>query len=546
MPDPGVVNTKEDDAFERMRDWIKKWKKLNEEIASGGLTNPTIPLSELREKRHLIADKIRRVLNNYNNFIDNAESLGFTAFKDAKPEQGLNQDTTVEPKTADGGGGGGGTGSGGTSGGTGGSTSGGTSSGGGGGGGGGGSQGPAQPLPGIKGKDYVLRRGPNGKTYAIYKMKIAGNTIHVGVRLTSKTMNALGIDKNDAQRMTKAAFKNLEVLGASDEFNFRKGDRHPFKGVIRTIKRSYKGLDILDDDQVLGLLIGQAAGVYSSVEFEGMLKQTKWYRKTTAFQRHWSLDLSNKDRKVALQSMQERVRDGLEDLYGLEWSKHVKPSQIKKMAENIASGKFGDPSDGFQLWLSNQQDKAASLTDKDGNPVVTPAYMAAQEEQEALRAFGNRPEDMAEQLREQSLYWLGPTKNNGAMVDNDTLAKWANDLVTERKSEGDWQKFLRRQMKNLYPYFSENDPWQEQAAPYKAILEQLYGTGVGWDDPMLRSLAAFEVGADGTRTTIPDRAMSYQEYELALRNDPRFQGTNTWRQEYTNTIQQLMSSFGLR
>jgi len=214
------------------------------------------------------------------------------------------------------------------------------------------------------------------------------------------------------------------------------------------------------------------------------------------------------------------------DLVGLGFT----DQKLKDMATKIASGFWGDPSDGLAIWAEQQRVKAAALEG-------TPAWIDQEQQLEAQRGFMNKPEEIRGQLRDQARQWLGPA----GQLDNDTLTKWAQNLSSGIASEEDWTNFLSNQTRHLYPWLATGEPWQDRASPYKNIAENLLGQPVGWDSTVLRDLGG--VGADGQPT---GAALSFDEFEKKIRSTDAFYKGPVGRTEGWNTFATLDQAFNGR
>lgn len=357
---------------------------------------------------------------------------------------------------------------------------------------------------------YKLVRGPNGTYVAVYTFKIDGETVRVGVKLGKEDALAkFGEKAGNARQLNKQQMKRIKNIGNADELapHMKRGDKHVMKSLSRYLNNQYEGQSILNDDKVMSVIIANSMFGWSPGEFENQLRNTPWWKKTEEYQRNWQTTMSPKAKKNAINSMLETVVNELEDNYGTQWIKHTGGmKQAKEWAEKIASGVWGSPDAGLEFWRNKMFDRAAKVEG-------TPAWIAEQQEQEQIREYNNRPEDMFEQLRSESMHYLGQIKGQ-PVIDRGTLMGWATDIVTERRSEGDWQKFLRQQMKRLHPYFDENVAFTEQASPYKSMYESLMGTPTDWDNKLLRQFQA----TDETGKPRQGDAMNLHEFELMLRD----------------------------
>ena len=390
---------------------------------------------------------------------------------------------------------------------------------------------PSNPFPGVFKQDYrFVVYG--GQTYIVYVVQMpGGGRMEVSWRLNKEDLEAFGVKPDQIAHIGKNAFSQLNNLGSWDQVSSSTlPEEHPFRTFLKDLGRQHGDVSWLQDENFVSVLLEGWAEGWSEPEIQNVLEQTKWYKSRNEAQRAWELDLNPADRRTQMKSWTTQVSDALRELYGADFNLKeagITQRKINKWAEEIASGRWGDPSQGFQQWLSSQQHKAE---DVEG----TPAWISRQQELEAQREFANRPEEMFQALRDEAMYWLGPQ----ALPSNDTLRKWANDLVTEISSEADWKQFLQKQTQTLYPFLGANVPWQQFADPYKAIAEKTWGAPVNWDHPLLQQLGGVDEKGSATGS-----ALSFYDFEKLVRQDPRYWGGPVAREEGFALFNQLQNTF---
>lgn len=395
-------------------------------------------------------------------------------------------------------------------------------------------------LLGDKGKHYDLVRGPKGSYAVRYKFKIKGEAVTIGLRIRENELRKYGFQPRDAKSLTRAQMGRIKNIGRVDWLapHMRRGDGNILKSLTRSLEFQYGGQPILRNDEVMATIIANSMFGWNAGEFDNQLRQTKWFKNTNAYQRDWATRVAAKEKKDIIRSTMEKVVNHLEDVYGFGWTRHVDGGMRKarEWAENIASGKLGEPSMGFDTWSERTFDRAAEIEG-------TNAWISNEQEREEKRKWMNRPEEMFERVRGDALSWLGYDKRDTPRLDRDSLQAWANDLVSGTKSEGDWQNFLRGQMKRLYPYFDANLSFQEQASPYKSIAERLLGDVLDWGDPLLRDFAKL----DDNRKATGD-AMSLHDFERRIRGDEKYwkEGTAMWDEgmNIVRALEQTMLGVG--
>jgi hypothetical protein len=384
-------------------------------------------------------------------------------------------------------------------------------------------------IPGKEGTDYHFVRYGD-KIYVVYRVKLPnGKFVNTTWRVEKDDYEALGIKPESVKKIGRSAFKSLNVFGSSNEIARTGSEEHPFNQYIKDLKERYGNVSWFSNREFMSVMLMGWAENWSAAELEQRLKRTKWYNTRTDAERQWELELTKAERQSSRQLWETRVTDALDDLYGpnVDWRADIKPSELKKFAERIASGKLGDPQEGIEIWLSNQRKKAEKIEG-------TQAWIERQRAEEEQRAFMNRPEDMREKLRAEAQEWLGPR----GMPDNATLRKWSEEMVAEIKSDGDWQKFLRTQAQSLYPWLGPDERWQDRAGIYKRIMEDAWGQPVDWGNKYL-----YELGERNANGALTGKALGFDDFEKLVRSDNRFWGGPTARQEGFELFNFLNATF---
>lgn len=364
-------------------------------------------------------------------------------------------------------------------------------------------------IPGKKGTDYQFVRYGD-KVYVVYRVTLpGGKSINVSWRVSADDYKAFGIKPDGVKKITKAAFGNLNVFGDASEIAAGNKDEHPFQTYVKELRERYGGVSWLGNQEFMEtMLMGYAEG-WTASELEQSLKTTAWYQKRTDAQRAWELDYTKAERSSSMDVWRNRLNEALGDLLGEGMDVKemgVTGPQLKRWAEQIASGKWGDPNDGFEVWLSRMRNRAEKV---EGSA----AWIERESALEQQRAFMNRPEDVKEQIRQEASEWLGPR----GVPDDETLQKWSERLVSEKASDADWQQFLRNQAQTLYPWLGPDERWQDRAAIYKRIVEDNWGQPIDWDNRLLYRLG--EKDASGGFT---GQALGYDEFERVVRSKDEF------------------------
>lgn len=385
-------------------------------------------------------------------------------------------------------------------------------------------------LPGKQGVDYHFVRF-GGKVYVVYRVKLPdGKWINTTWRVEEKDFKALGVNADAVRSISKSAFRALNVFGSASEIAMGDKDVHPFQQYLRKLRELHGDVSWLHNQQFMSVMLMGFAENWSAEELRQRLTQTKWYQNRTNYQRQWEMDTSKADRKAQIDVWGARMKEALQDLYGPDITPEESGfdmTKFKKQIEQVASGKWGSPEDGFAVWLEGARKQAEKIEG-------TVAWIERQQQLEDQRGFLNRPEDMFEQIRQDAMQWLGPR----GLPDRQTLMGWAKDLVSEVRSDGDWQKFLRQQAKALYPWLGPDEMWMDRASVYKSIAEEELGRAVKWNDNLLYEFGG--VGPDGAPT---GAAMSYDDFTRLVRSKPEWWGGDKAEQEGFELYNYLNETF---
>lgn len=398
-------------------------------------------------------------------------------------------------------------------------------------------------LPGELGKHYSVVRY-NGKQYVVYKVKVPGSNRYMKAMWKVTDPDKHGIDADAGQQLTRGQFKELQMFGTADEIVRRNGgDKNPLKKFMEELRRRYGGTSYLKNKQVLGILVEGFLENADPGAIEDRIRQTDWYQKRTARQREWELGLSDRERDVQVDQMRGQMTNFLQTIFGptMNWRKHFEglDKNLANLAENIASGKWDDPSAAFADWQRRMQNKAEKIEG-------TAAWQARQKEVEEGRAFLNRPEDMFEQVRAQATEWLGymgkPASGNRKNPERNTLWAWANQLTSGKKSIHDFQAWLRTKAQTLHPYLGPDEKWMDRASTYKSAAEEYLGEALAWDDKLLRDFVKRD--DQGAPLKGGSVALTAWDFERAVKEDPRFrrsQGAVEEASAVADALGQLMS-----
>ena len=373
-------------------------------------------------------------------------------------------------------------------------------------------------LPGKLGVDYQLVQR-NGQYYVVYSVAVKGpsgkRTIQLAWGVSKEQAKTLGLSLGKARQLTAGEWKNVQNFGPVTEI-LDKGleGEHPLQTYMRKLYDLFgRKASWVQDKEVLEIYLMAWAEGWSDADLYSALKRTNWYQTRTDAQRTWEMDTTRAQKKKNIELLTTRLKNDIMDLWGptFDWTKiGISNSQIAKMAEDIASGKYGDPEAGYEIVMDDLKREAEKVEG-------TNAWIDYQQSIQDQNDFLNEPENMLWNITQQALQWLGPSSKDSPLLSQGTLEQWAKDLVSGAKSDADWQTFLQQTAQTLYPWLPANTPWQQAVDPYRALAEQVWGRPVPWESPVLQKLTRMDANGTSTGTL-----MDFGDWETLLRGEPEF------------------------
>ncbi len=388
-----------------------------------------------------------------------------------------------------------------------------------------------QPLlPGIRGRDYRFV-SYGGRVYVVYQVRLpGGKVLRMAWRVSPEDYKALGVDPDRLPKLSREQFSRLEFFGPASEIAGGDPNEHPFQKYLRKLREQFGGVSWLSDRQVVAIMLMGYAEGWSPEQIRQRITRTHWYQSRTARQRTWELEMTRAQRRAEVGTWTQRLTSALEELYGPAYTLEeagISAESLRKTAERIASGKWGEPGEGFELWLAQERRKAEQIEG-------TTAWIERQRQLEEQRAFMNRPEDVFEQLRQEAMTWLGPS----AVPATEVLRGWAERLVSGMASEADWQQWIQNQARALYPWLGPGETWMDRASAYKRMAEETWGTPISWDHEILTKIG--QLDESGRPTGAP---MPYDEFTKLLRSRDEFWRGPVAREEGFRLFNYLNSVF---
>jgi hypothetical protein len=384
------------------------------------------------------------------------------------------------------------------------------------------------PLPGQLGRDYTFVSF-GGHVYVLYTVRIkGGQSIKVSWKITPDQYQQYNVNPQKVKSIGAGAFQQVQYLGLASDVILN-GKDHPFTQYLQHLSEVNGNVSWLKDPGFMGTMLQGFAEGWTQTELQKALTQTSWYSSKTQTQRDWLLNMKKADRGAAISAVTSQMQEILRNLYGPDYLKQgaFTPKDLAAAAKKVASGFYGTPDQGIQIWTQTARNAAEKIEG-------TPAWIQSEQSLEQQRAFMNRPEDVQKQLHDQALEWLGP---NG-MPDQETFHTWAANLVTGKSSQSDWEKFLQSSATGLYPWLGAGETWQSRASSYKNIAEKQFGAPINFDDQLLSGLGG--VDANGKPTGAP---MTYDDFTRMVRQDGRFWSGPVARDEGFGLLNYLSNTF---
>lgn len=385
-------------------------------------------------------------------------------------------------------------------------------------------------LPGRRGKDYTIVRGPGGQHYVVYKIPLPnGKTASVSFRVPEKLLDRYGIGANEGRKLTRSQMKGLEYFGPINEVKLKRGE-HPVASWMREMERKFgMAPGMLKNKEVMAILFAAHVGKWDQAELMGALEQTKWFQKKTDQRTKWLFETNEADRKTQINTTFNQLQDYVRQTFGgADWVKAgLTTEKLKAWAEKIASGAVG--------WdLSEAQSRIDNLARGTEGSILQ-----ASEEEAAAAAMAHpqKWEDIFEQVREESIRMLGyqgkPSKQ--------TLEQFAKKMAAGEMTQADFDQYLRKQKKALYPFLDDDEAWMNRADTFRSIAQDELGRDISYKDRLLRDLV--KVDDQGNPVNQGRTAMSAWDFQKKVRSDKRWDTSRTAAEEGYDFLTVLDATF---
>lgn len=283
------------------------------------------------------------------------------------------------------------------------------------------------------------------------------------------------------------------------------------------------GTDALRDQDVMNIVALALSREMSEAELENRLRRTKWWQSRTDRQREWGrLSEAEKAQRLVDEAMQLaglwftyvgvdlRVSQYDRDGDGVISAAELKRGNLAlyTWAERVASGQVSQ-AHVVNAWLKPEAEK---------NP-DSPWGRTKRQEEQAQGQFRVDVENMTQRIRDMYFEW-------GVPIADVELAKMAEDVVMNRRSEAEVLQMLEEHALSLYPTKPRHMPTRQWAAPWMSTyMQTLEVPEVGLEDPLLQEALT--------------SGMNIAEFRRRLRMDDRWLSTDNARVEFHDKFSTL-------
>lgn len=373
-------------------------------------------------------------------------------------------------------------------------------------------------------KDTRLIRIDGGRVAAVYKIA-PGVSVHYFI-------NGASPPGFPVQQISRAQFKatyGVSVDGGDPaELAEIPTAFGTYAGYVNAILDQVfpKGDPRRNDPEVMRVLATRVGRPdMTEAEFENLLRGTQYYQTRTEGQLRWN-DLSEAERQLQLKDIEARMTQMVVSTLGMQPSTEggttggfIHNSTIKAYVERIASGAMG-----FGEWTEQVLKPFAQRYPE------SPWSRQLREEKEAQRQRPVDIENTVARLRETVAQWGLPNWSE------QTLRKWATDIISNVKSDDDLLEFVKKQAQVMYPW---KDPEMETAVAagpwietYNRVLER---QGSLRTPEVARALSAY--GRD------PDNNDPWS-FEQKLKMTNAYDSTRQGQDDAYSTVAELAGMMG--
>lgn len=269
----------------------------------------------------------------------------------------------------------------------------------------------------------------------------------------------------------------------------------------------------MDSPEIRRLILQGYFESWSNNEFIGQYQQTEFFNSLNDDARAWSIK-SDEEKSSALREKAVELIDLHRSQWGRDPDGGLENQDIMDAATQILSGELSQ-----EEWRFNTRTSASAV---DNTPAARDVATEARDQGEESTTISN----LAGFARDQWRRWMGPTE-----MPSEFAERWGQDLYWNRKSDEDLELALSSLSQGTWQTKPENVTWEEWAAPVKSkIGSVLELPSVGDQDPLL--------------TELMSSGLTGQDANIAIRNDPRFQGTQRLFSELSSAASDLGRQFG--
>lgn len=322
----------------------------------------------------------------------------------------------------------------------------------------------------------------DGTHYVIYFMPDSQPPIPLAWMVRdSEDRKALGIDTDKVDR-TFSSYGDFLKTGAlrhGTTLELANLTENPWETIKSNYKTEVRVKPWLGDPEILSLWL--AASLEGRSISDAELQGTEWWRTHTESERAWislnASDPASADRLIADNRAQ------VADLFRTAGVDNASDDLIQLVADKWTTGAWS------QVYATQQ---IRLLADPYMQGDLDPALKGSRTGLDTTR----EREDTVRALIQE---WLGPAHAGG--YTDKSVAKWASRLRNDPDARLELEEALRRQRMSLFPeYENPNLTYEDIAAPWRGVWQQMWGQTADEMDPLFAKIVKMNDLAEAQKT----------------------------------------------
>ena len=295
--------------------------------------------------------------------------------------------------------------------------------------------------------------------------------------VSAADIKALGITK-PTRTISAADFWRTGALKMGDSRELLNTTEDPMDVILSNYETEVKVKPWLADPEMMALWVGAALEGRSISDAE--MQGTEWWRSHTATERQWlflnASDPATADRLIA----DNRLR--VADLFQQAGVDNASLDLINLVADNWTQG----------LWTEvHAINQIRMLADPLLTGTLDPLLADFRDGLDSTR----ENEDV---VRDMIARWLGPAYGENWSQEN--IDVWASRLREDPDAQLELEDILKRHRQALFPgYENENLTYEDIAAPWRGVWNQIWGQAPDETDPLFTRIVRLNDLASATK-----------------------------------------------